>query len=58
MLFYLCDHTHPKIAFDMHHCMHYTYCPTWHHKLAFICIGWYLKGTIDKGMIMYPSNTP
>ncbi|KAL7474080.1 hypothetical protein ACHAW6_000074, partial [Cyclotella cf. meneghiniana] len=30
MLLNLCGHTHPDIAFTVHPCASYTFCPTWH----------------------------
>ncbi|KAL7474206.1 hypothetical protein ACHAW6_000192 [Cyclotella cf. meneghiniana] len=58
MLLYLSGHTCPDIAFAVHQCARYTFCPTRHHELPLICIGCYLKGTMDKGLIMTPSNDP
>ena len=58
MLLYLCGHTRPDIAFAVHQCARYTFCPTRRHELALIRIGRYLKGTMDKGIIMSPSDTP
>eukprot|EP00804_Cyclotella_cryptica_P024840 CCRYP_001779-RA/>CCRYP_001779-RA protein AED:0.06 eAED:0.06 QI:0/0/0/1/0/0/3/0/1231 len=58
MLLYLCGHTRPDIAFAVHQCAPYTFCPTCRHELALIRIGRYLKGTMDKGIIMSPSDTP
>ncbi|KAL7476717.1 hypothetical protein ACHAW6_002559 [Cyclotella cf. meneghiniana] len=57
MLLYCCGLTHPDIVFAVHQCAHYTFCPTRHHELALIRVGCYLKGTMDKGLIMSPSDT-
>eukprot|EP00804_Cyclotella_cryptica_P012343 CCRYP_018206-RA/>CCRYP_018206-RA protein AED:0.26 eAED:0.34 QI:0/0/0/1/0/0/3/0/238 len=58
MLLYLSGHSSPDIAFVVHQCAWYTFHPTRRHKLAFIHIGWYLKRTMDKGLIMSPSSQP
>ena len=54
ILLYQCGQTHPNIAFAVHQCVRYTFCPTMHHELALICIGWYLKGTMDKDLVLSP----
>jgi hypothetical protein len=58
MLLYLSGHTRPDIAFAVHQCARYTFCPTRRHELALIRIGRYLKGTMDKGLIMSPNDKP
>ena len=58
MLLYLSGHSRPDITFAVHQCARYTFCPKRKHELALIRIGRYLKGTMDKGLIMSPSNTP
>ena len=58
MLLYLCGHSRPDIAFAVHQCARYTFSPTRRHEKALIRIGRYLKGTIDKGLIMTPSAEP
>jgi hypothetical protein len=58
MLLYLSDHSCPNIAFAVHQCAHYTFHPTHHHELALIRIGCYLKGTLDKSLMLSPSSTP
>jgi hypothetical protein len=50
MLLYLSGHSHPNIAFAVHQCARYTFHHC--HELALIHIGRYLKGTMDKGLIM------
>ncbi|KAL7484019.1 hypothetical protein ACHAW6_009661 [Cyclotella cf. meneghiniana] len=58
MLLYLSGHSRPDIAFAVHQCARYTFNPTRRHELALIRIGRYLKGTINKGLIMTPSSVP
>jgi hypothetical protein len=58
MLLYLSGHSRPDIAFAVHQCARYTFQPTRRHELALIRIGRYLKGTLDKGLIMIPSLIP
>jgi hypothetical protein len=58
MLLYLSGHLCPDIAFAVHQCARYTFNPTRRHELALIRIGRYLKGTINKGLIMPPSSNP
>ena len=58
MLLYLCGHSRPDIAFAVHQCARYTFSPTRRHEKALVRIGRYLKGTIDKGLIMTPSSVP
>ena len=58
MMLYLSGHSRPDIAFAVHQCARYTFCPTRRHELALIRIGRYLKGTMERGMIMTPSTDP
>ena len=58
MLLYLSGHSRPDIAFAVHQCARYTFRPTRRHELALVRIGRYLKGTMDKGLIMSPSDEP
>jgi len=58
MLLYLSGHSRPDIAFAVHQCARYTFHPTRCHELVLIHIGRYLKGTMDKGLIMSPSTQP
>jgi hypothetical protein len=58
MLLYLSGHTRPDIAFAVHQCARYTFSPTRRHELALIRIGRYLKGTMDKGLIISPTESP
>eukprot|EP00804_Cyclotella_cryptica_P027797 CCRYP_009211-RA/>CCRYP_009211-RA protein AED:0.43 eAED:0.40 QI:0/0/0/1/1/1/2/0/235 len=56
MLLYLSGHSRPDIAFAVHQCARYTFRHTRKHELALIRIGRYLKGTMDKGLILSPSD--
>eukprot|EP00804_Cyclotella_cryptica_P028871 CCRYP_008449-RA/>CCRYP_008449-RA protein AED:0.34 eAED:0.34 QI:0/0/0/0.5/1/1/2/0/327 len=58
MLLYLSGHSRPDIAFSVHQCARYTFHSTRRHELALIRIGRYLKGTMDKGLIMTPTSQP
>ena len=58
MLLYLSGHSRPDIAFAVHPCARYTFKPTRRHELALIRIGRYLKGTMNKGMVLTPSDSP
>jgi hypothetical protein len=58
MLLYLSGHSRPDIAFAVHQCARYTFKPTRRHKQALVRIGRYLKGTMDKGLIMTPTSHP
>ena len=55
MLLYL-GHSHPDIAFATHQCVCYTFAPKQLHEDALKRIGFYLKGTLDKGLILRPSD--
>ena len=56
MLLYL-EHSHPDISFATHQCARYTHSPKRSHEIALVRIGRYLKGTLDKGLILTPSET-
>jgi hypothetical protein len=58
MLLYLTGHSRPDISFAVHQCARYTFKPTRRHEAALIRIGRYLKGTMDKGLIMCPTDDP
>lgn len=49
-------HSHPNIAFSTHQCACYTIAPKESHKDALKKIGRYLKGTLDKCLILTPSD--
>jgi hypothetical protein len=55
MLLYL-GHSHPNIAFATHQCACYTFAPKQLHEDALKLIGRYLKGTLDKGLILCPTD--
>ena len=55
MLHYL-NHTRPDCAFAIHQCARYTFEPKRSHEAAAKRIGRYLKGTMDKGLILDPSD--
>ena len=55
MLLYL-GHSCPNIAFATHQCACYTFASKQSHKNALKRIGRYLKGTLDKGLILTPSD--
>jgi len=56
MLLYLCGHSRPDIAFAVHQCARYTFEPKRSHEAALKRIGRYLKGTLDKGLILDPTD--
>ncbi len=56
MLLYL-EHSCPDISFAPHQCARYTPSPKLSHEIALKKIGWYLKRTLDKGLILTPSET-
>ena len=55
MLHYL-NHTRPDCAFAIHQCARYTFEPKRSHEVAMKRIGRYLKGSMDKGLILDPSD--
>jgi hypothetical protein len=55
MLLYL-EHSRPDISFATHQCARYTHSPKLSHENALKRIGRYLKGTLDKGLILTPSE--
>ena len=56
MLLYL-GHSRPDIAFATHQCASFTHSPKQSHKNALVCIGRYLKGTMNKCLILNPSDS-
>ena len=56
MMLYLCGHSRPDISFAVHQCARYTFTPKRSHEKALIRIGRYLKGTIDKGLTLRPTE--
>jgi hypothetical protein len=57
MLLYLAGHSRLDCSFATNQCARYTFAPTRKHEKALIQIGWYLKGMLDKGLILLPSKT-
>jgi hypothetical protein len=57
MLLYLTGHSRLDCSFATNQCARYTFAPTRKHENALIQIGRYLKGTINKGLILSPSET-
>jgi hypothetical protein len=55
MLLYL-GHSRPDIAFATHQCACYTIAPKQSHEDALKRVGHCLKGTLDKGLILRPSD--
>ena len=47
MLMYLAGNAHPELAFAVHQCARFTYCPKQTHTLAINHIAKYLKGILD-----------
>ena len=58
MLLYLSGHSRPDIAFAVSQVAQYTFQPKRKHEQALVRIGRYLKGTLDRGMIMTPTDDP
>jgi hypothetical protein len=54
MLLYL-GHSRPDISFATHQCAQYTHSPKQSHEDGIKRIGRYLKGTLNKGLILTPS---
>jgi hypothetical protein len=57
MLQYLQGHSRPDISFAVSQISRYTFGPKRSHELALERIGRYLKGTIEKGLILRPDLT-
>jgi hypothetical protein len=57
MLQYLQGHSRPDISFAVSQISRYTFGPKRSHELALERIGRYLKGTIEKGLILKPDLT-
>jgi hypothetical protein len=56
MLLYLAGHSRPDIAFAVHQCARYTFCPKAPHEKALKRIGRYLKNTRTRGLVLKPSK--
>ena len=57
MIGYLYGHSRPELAFSFSQVARFSFSPKRSHELALIRIGQYLKGTVDKGLIMKPMST-
>jgi len=55
MMWYLYGHSRPDLGFALSQASRFTHFPRRSHELALIRIGQYLKGTLDKGMILRPA---
>ncbi len=55
MLLYL-GHSQPDISFATHQCARYTHAPKQSHEDVLKQIGRYLKGTLNNGLVLTPSN--
>ena len=56
MLMYLANNTRPDIAHAVHACARYTHAPKKSHATAVKHILRYLKGTMQKGMVLSPNS--
>ena len=56
MIGYLHGHTRPDITFAASQCARFTHNTRRSHEIALERIGQYLKGTMDKGLILNPSD--
>ena len=56
MLLYLTGHSRPDCSFAVHQCARYTFEPKFSHITALSRISKYIKGTLDKGLILDPSD--
>ena len=57
MLLYVASNTRPDIQFAVHQCARFTHTPKRSHEEAVKRICRYLKGTMDKGMIIDPKGS-
>ena len=57
MLLYVASNTRPDIQFAVHQCVRFTHTPKRSHEEAVKRICRYLKGTMDKGMIIDPKGS-
>jgi hypothetical protein len=56
MMMYLASNSRPDIAYAVHQCARFTYCPRHSHEEAVKRIVRYLSGTADKGLIFRPTG--
>ena len=57
MLQYLQGHSRPDITFAVSQVARYTHSPKRIHELALERIGQYLKGTLERGLVLRPTNS-
>jgi hypothetical protein len=57
MLQYLHSHSRPDITFAVSQCARYVHGTRRSHEVALEHIGKYLKGTVDKGLVLKPTET-
>ena len=57
MIGYLYGHSRPELAFSYSQVARFSFNPKRSHELALIRIGQYLKGTVDKGLILKPMSS-
>ena len=55
-LLYLSGHSCPDITYAVNCAARYMFCPKQSHELALKQIGWYLKATQSRGLILNPSK--
>jgi Reverse transcriptase (RNA-dependent DNA polymerase) len=56
MLQYLQNHSRPDITFAVSQCARFVHNPRRSHERALEHIGQYLKGTVDRGLLLQPNN--
>ena len=56
MMWYYYGHSRPDIGFAVSQCARFSHSPRRSHELALEQIGLYIKGTIDKGLILKPDR--
>jgi hypothetical protein len=56
MLMYLSTNSWPDIAFAIHQCAHFLFCPKQSHEEGIKRIVCYLKGTKEKGLFFTPTS--
>jgi hypothetical protein len=57
MLLCLANHTRPDILFAVAQCAQYNHLPKLQHEQVLEHIGQYLKGTMDKGLVLKPDSS-
>jgi len=56
MLLYLAGHTRPDIAYSVSQAARFTFAPKHSHEQALKMIGRYLLATLDKGLVLTPTQ--